>query len=106
MVSPIDERALLRDLRAVGPNPAPDVAPLLAAVPRELHHLRHPRLVETVAIALDLEKPFERVRLRTARGLGADRIVVPLILDLILVRIAGVHVARIAVMRQFRRERP
>ena len=91
-----DDRAVPGELREVGPHAAADLEHLLAGVARELHDLRHPRRVDAVPVALDLEKPLERVRLRAAGGLGADRIVVPLVLDLVLVGVAGLDLPRLA----------
>ena len=56
-----DARAVPRELREVGPDAAADLEHLLPGVARKLHHLQHPRRVRAVPVALDLQKPFERL---------------------------------------------
>ena len=55
----------------------------------ELHHLEHPRSVDAVSMRFNLLVPLERVRPVHLRVLRADRIAVPLVLDLFLVGVAG-----------------
>src|SRR5205814_1293100 len=89
-----DARAARGELREIGPDSTADLEDVLSCMPRELHHLRHPRGVHPITMALDLEKPIERVRLRFTRVLGAYRILVPLFLNTILVRISRLDAAR------------
>ena len=82
-------RAVPRELREVGADAGADLEHVLARVAGELHHLVHPRAVVVVAVALDLQEPLERVRLRVLHVVGAAGVVVPLVLDLVLVGVAG-----------------
>ena len=77
------------ELRQIGADPAANLQHLLSLVTIELHDLRHPLRVRSVAVPLGFEKPFPGVRRRDRDVVRSCRIVVPLPLDLILVHVAG-----------------
>jgi hypothetical protein len=71
----------------------------------ELHELEHPRRIRAVAIALRFEKPLQRMLLGFLDVVRSGRVVVPLALDFVLVRVACLDLRDARVTRRSRNRR-
>src|SRR5262245_17719408 len=87
-----DVSSMARELRKVGTETAADFQNLFSGVLIELHNLSHPRRILLVPVPLDFAKPFESMRLRLLGVVRSARIVIPLSLRFVLVRVAGTAV--------------
>ena len=90
-----DPCAVPRELAQVGADAAADLEHVLPGVLVELHQRGHPRRVDTVAMGLNFLEPLQRMRFGRLRVVCPDRVVVPLVLDLLFVSIARRHAAGI-----------
>ena len=86
-----DPRAVSCELREVGADSAADFEDVLARMPIEFHHRRHPRRITPIAVRFDFVEPVQRARHAPIGVVRADGVLVPLRLGRVLVVVAGLN---------------